>query len=165
MKYVLIYAKHNKMLSEDESRSITSTMSSTSTDSFSSIQGHLETMGDVIDTCNQEIVELERQLELLQRPVEALELNQLGDVPFLSSSPFRKEAFLVKPPGLPGIDLTKRYPFQDICTMLRNHLFETGAVGKDGTITLTKQLQTLLDIQEPTTTFLIVLKHLRNVLV
>jgi hypothetical protein len=125
----------------------------------------METMSDVIDACNKEIADLERQLEALQRPIELLEVNQLGDVPFLSSSPFRNEAFLVKPPGIPGIDLTKRYPFKDICAMVRNHLFQTGAVDKDGTVTLTKQLQTLLELQEPRTTFLNVLKHLRNIVV
>lgn len=165
MSILLIFTKHSKMLSDDESRSTISDMSSSTTDSFSSVQQMLETMTDAIDGCNDEIQELERQLEALQRPVEALEINQLGDIPFLSSSPFRNQAFLVKPPGIPGIDLTKRYPFHVICAMLRNHLFQTGAVDKDGTITLTEQLQKLLGIQESHTTFLLILKHLRNVLV
>jgi hypothetical protein len=149
-------------------------MSYESDDSFNTLQDNLETMTDVINACNKEIAALERNLEELQRPIESLEVSQLGDVPFLSTSPFRQQTFRLyaeavdafRPfaKGVP-IDAETRLPFETICAMIRTHFFETGAVAKDGTITLTEEQRELFGIQEPTTTFLILLKHIRNVLV
>ena len=150
-------------MSDDESRS--TDMSSDDSDmTLNSVQFNMEEITDVINAFNVEICELEKQLETIQRPMEALALNQLGDIQFHESSPFRHHTFKVQI-GIPGIDISKRYPFHEICTIVRNYLFETGSVNSDGTIKLTKQLQKLFGIKESVTTYLNVLKHLRKVLV
>jgi hypothetical protein len=108
---------------------------------------------------------LEEEMAKLQRPLGDLYLEQLGSIPFLISSPFRHAEFALKAPGLPGIDITKRYPYHTLCAMLRNYLFATGAVANDGIVTLNKQLQDLFGIQSDKTNFVHLLGALRNVCV
>jgi hypothetical protein len=142
----------------------TETSTISSEDSSCDVQEQLERFTDVIDAVAQEIAALEAQLEALRRPIESLELAQLGDVPFLVTSPFRNAAFRVKPPGFPGLDLDKRYPFHTICDMLRNYVFQIGAVKDDGSVVLPSHLQQLFGAQEHTT-YLELLTMLRNVLI
>ena len=141
-------------------------MTSHSSDmTFNSLQYNMEDITDVINAFNVEISELEKQLGTMQRPMEALALDQLGDIPFHTSSPFRHQTFKVQPPGFPGVDLSKRYPFHEICAILRDHLFATGSVNSDGKVVLNEHLQKLFGIKESSTTYMNLLKHLRKVLV
>ncbi len=172
MKIVIVQQKQQKRKTRkmsDDDKSVSeysmSTDSQASDDSFSDIQEQLEGLTDIVGAFTQEIEALEKQLESLQRPVEGLELAQMGDIPFLSTSPFRHATFLVKPPGIPGINLETRYPFQTICEMLRNHLFESGLVKPDGTVTLNKQLKQLFETKKKEVTYLELLQMLRHVLI
>lgn len=169
MKIVIVQKgqkiKQRKMSDDDKSvSSMSSSDSRASDESFSDIQEQLETYTDVVGTFTQEIEALEKQLEALQRPIEGLEIGQMGDIPFLASSPFRHATFLIKPPGIPGLNLETRYPLHKICELLRNHLFQTHAVKPDGTVTLNKQLQQLFETKKKETTYLELLQMLRNVL-
>ena len=133
-------------------------------DSFSSLQGDLERMSEMVKLMTTNIHELESAMVQMHRPIEGLHLNQLGEVPFLASSPFRHQRFAVKPPGFPGIDLETRYPFHVICAHLRTYLISSNAVSDDGTIKLTKPLQKLFGVKDETTTFLDLIINLRKVL-
>jgi hypothetical protein len=153
-------------MSEDETESCSMSIpTASSDDSFSDIQEQLEGVTEVVNAFTQEIALLEKQLETLQRPMEALELGQLGDIPFLTTTPFRHATFLVKPPGFHGIDLEARYPFHTICSMLRNYLFKINAVKQNGLVTLNKELQVLFGTEKTETTYLNLLQMLRNVLI
>ena len=152
-------------MSDDDKYSMSSSDSQASDESFSDIQEQLEGLTDVVTSFTQEIESLEKQLEALQRPIEGLEIMQMGDIPFLTTSPFRHATFLVKPPGIPGLDVETRYPFQTICQILRNYVFESGLVKPDGTVTLSKQLQQLFETKKKETTYLELLQMLRNVLI
>ena len=65
---------------------------------------------------------IEAKLTELHKPVQSIYADQLGDVMFLETSPFRNASFKVKPPGFPGVDLKKRYKFKDITAILRTYL-------------------------------------------
>ena len=124
----------------------------------------MQAMNRVMEEMTNEIVRLEQQLEQLQRPIELLELNQLDDLPFLESSPFRQAAFHTIPDAIPGLDSKRRYPFHALCAALRNYLFRAGAVAPDGTIALTAEMRKLFGIQESHTTYIALLNHLRHVI-
>jgi hypothetical protein len=132
-------------------------------ETYKSTLEEIEHMSALITEFTVAIETLESEMAKLNRPLENLYLEQLGTIPFLISSPFRHAEFALKAPGLPGIDITKRYPYHTLCAMLRKYLFATGAVGADGTITLNKQLQDLFGIQESKATFVHLLGALRNV--
>lgn len=88
----------------------------------------------------------ERGLVSLQRPMERLALHQLGHVPFLQTSPFRSDAFLLKrrPAG-------PRVPFRTICAELRAHCL---TLPRDGDrLVVSPFLKELLNVQTRTTTF------------
>lgn len=139
--------------------------SDASSDSFGSLQKHLGKMANIIESICGETAELEARLETLQRPIENLAIEQFGDAPFHASSPFRKNTFVVKPPGFPGIDLTKRYSFESILATLRAYIDKIDAVDADGNITLNKQLQKLFGTQKTSVSYIELIGCLRNVLV
>lgn len=136
--------------------------SSTASDTSVGIQDRLEEFSNYIEALHDEIQAIEHRMECLQRPVRDLHVDQLGDVPFLQSSPFRSQTFRFKH-ALPGIDMDKRYAFHEITAMIRTYLFEQGAVQPDGSIHLTPALQTLFGISASTTTFMNILKHLPHI--
>ena len=139
--------------------------SDSDTDSYRTIEETIAAMTHTLEELYGEAEELEETLHDLHVPLTDLHLQQLGDVPFLQTSPFRTATFAVKPPGFPGADLSVRYPFHVICAILRDHLFKTGAVAADGTITLSKPLQTLFEVQEPTIQWIPLIGKLRAVLI
>ncbi len=134
-------------------------------DSFGTVEERIATLKHLISELYGEAEELEAHLGDLHLPLEKLELAQLGDVPFLQSSPFRTATFQVKPPGFPGADLSRRYAFHEICAVLRAYLYSSGAVAPDGTITLSKQLKSLFGVQSEKVTYIELLGHLRSVLI
>jgi hypothetical protein len=134
------------------------------TDSFSTIQDSLECLTDLVGYLLEETASAEQRLTDFQRPMECIVLNQFGSTPFLAASPFRYEAFLIRPPGFPGADLTVRYPFKTICEILRNHLIQSGAVDADGKITLSAQLMKLFDIQESSVTYMDLIERMQTIL-
>ncbi len=129
------------------------------------LEKDLARMSEMVKLMTENIHELESAMTGFHRPLESLHVDQMGGIPFLASSPFRHQTFAVKPPGFPGIDLDRRYPFHVICNILRTHLLSTDAVQDNGTITLTKPLQKLFGVKESETTFLELILHLRKVLV
>jgi hypothetical protein len=148
---------------EVESSSDSSVSSDSEVSSLGSLEDDLKAMRSMIGEMYKEAEKLELHLYTLQRPMLDLEMNQLGTVPFLESSPFRHQTFQMKPPGIPGIP-NKRYPFHVICKYLREYLAKHDAIQADGTITLTDDLKSLFGIQESSTTYMALLGHLRNVL-
>ena len=110
---------------------------------YDALLSQIEHLATLIETT-------ETALHKLQRPILSLSTQQLGDLTFLESSPFRKQAFLVRmdPTG-------ERRPFHEICAQLREHLFHSKAVGSDGTITITPLLRSQLQFKprQRTTTY------------
>jgi len=94
--------------------------------------------------------ELEEELHDLHPPLQELSLAQFGEAGFLASSPFRYATFAPRP-GVPGLDPTQRYMFQEICKKLRDYLDQTNAIQGDGSIRLTPQLQTMFGFDSTTT--------------
>jgi len=89
-------------------------------------------------------------LHKLKRPILSLSTQQLGDLTFLESSPFRKQAFHI------CMDSRgERRPFHEICAQVRAHVFDSNAVAADGTITITPLLRSQLRFKprQRTTTF------------
>jgi hypothetical protein len=114
-------------------------------------------IGDQYDALLQQIEHLstliettELALHKLQRPLLSLSTQQLGDLAFLESSPFRKQAFHIcaDPSG-------SRRPFESICADLRAHLSREDAIHADGAITITPLLRSQLKFRprQTTTTF------------
>ena len=134
-------------------------------DSFGTVEDRIANLRHLISELYGEAEELESHLTDLHIPLEKLELAQLGDIPFLQGSPFRTATFQVKPPGFPGADLSRRYAFHEICAILRTYLYSSGAVAPDGTITLSKQLKSLFEVQGEKVTYIELLGHLRSVLI
>lgn len=132
-------------------------------DSFSSVQADLERMSAIINELNTGVQDLEAHMTTLHRPMEALHLDQLGDVPFLASSPFRHQTFAVQPPGIPGIDLERRYTFHTICAALRNYCITLGANSATHEIELPELLQNLFGLTKGS--YLDMLVNLRRVIV
>ncbi len=135
------------------------------TDSFGTVEEEIAELNHMISELYCAAEDLEDQLIKIRKPLELSQLDQLGQVPFLKSSPFRSAMFKVKAPGFAGIDLEKRYLFQEICAMLRSHLLATGAVQPDGTIRLSDQLKTLFEVETDTIGYIVLMSRLRRVLV
>jgi hypothetical protein len=133
-------------------------------DSFASVEETIETLSHLITELYGAAEELEEHLTTLVKPLEGTQIAQLGQLPFLQASPFRHATFTVKPPGFPGADLTRRYPFHEICTHLRNYLVRTGAFKSDGTVILNTELQHLFGTQETEMGYITLLAKLRTVL-
>lgn len=134
-------------------------------DSFGTIEEEINELNHMISELYCAAEDLEDQLIKIRRPLERSQLDQLGQVPFLKTSPFRITMFSVKAPGFGGIDLGKRYLFQEICAVLRCHLIKTGAVQPDGTINLSHQLKTLFEVEEDSIGYIVLMARLRRVLV
>ena len=134
-------------------------------DSFGTIEEEIGELNHMISELYCAAEDLEDQLMKIRKPLELSQLDQLGQVPFLKSSPFRSAMFKVKAPGFAGIDLEKRYLFQEICAMLRAHLLATAAVQPDGTIRLSDQLKTLFEVEDDSIGYIVLMARLRRVLV
>ena len=135
-----------------------------SDDSYSDIQNELTHMTKLIGELTDQLNAAESQLQELQPHLETSYVSQMDTVAFLEKSPFRHQTFLMKAPGIPGVNLEKRYAFKDVLELLRTYLFKMGAVDDDGIITLNKQLKTLFGISGKQTTYLELIAKLRNVL-
>ena len=105
------------------------------------IESELERLSTLVGMILTQLETTESQLATLQPHIEDLHVNQLGDLPFLETSPFRHETFRVQSPGFPGVELDQRYPFKDICAALRKYVIRGGAVAEDGTIRLDAPLK------------------------
>ena len=134
-------------------------------DSFGSVEEEIQALNHTITELYGAAEELEARLTTMIQPLEGTQLAQLGQLPFCAASPFRHATFAVKPPGFPGVDLTRRYPFHVICAHLRTHLLQSGAVQSDGSIKLSADLQHLFGIQESNIGYITLLAHLRSILV
>ena len=78
---------------------------------YTALMAQVEALMGVLETA-------ERGLASLQRPMERIALHQLGHVPFLITSPFRQESFLLKRRRTVSHE---RIPFHTICAELRAH--------------------------------------------
>ena len=136
--------------------------------SFSDIESQLQQMTTLVGTLNGEIEMLEARMMAMQRPIESLHIDQLGDIPFIVTSPFRYHTFAIQAPGIPGIpgvDINKRHAFHEICTVMRAHIFHVNAVQADGTIVMDASLQKLFHTKEKRVTYPHLMRLLRKVLV
>jgi len=137
-------------------------------DSYASVEMDIQALSHLISELYGQAEELEERLATLHKPLEGTQIDQFGQLAFVAASPFRNATFAIKAPGLPGlpnVDLSKRYSFHQICAILRNYLISCNAVCDDGSITLNAQLQHLFGIQDTTIGYIALLGHLRNVLV
>ena len=66
------------------------------TDSYKTIEETIAAMAHTLEELYGEAEELEETLHDLHVPLTDLHLQQLGDVPFLQTSPFRTATFAVK---------------------------------------------------------------------
>lgn len=140
---------------EDDSRSMTSV------DSF---EEDLVNLRSVVGSLTDAIEELESHLSTLQRPMEHLLLNQLDNVPFLNTSPFRSTKFKIRRAGIPGLDAHQTYEFSTICEKVRAYLQAANCISDDGTIELNSKQQKLFDIQESQCTYFDILAKLTHYL-
>ena len=76
-------------------------------ESFSSIQENLEQLSELVTLFTKQLEVAEAKMSELQPNLEDTHVSLLNGVPFLETSTFRKQTFLLKAPGLPGIDITK----------------------------------------------------------
>ena len=88
----------------------------------------------------------EAGLLTLQRPMERMALHQLGNIPFLQTSPFRQESFLLKrrPQG-------PRVSFRSVCAELRAHCLTLPTEGDK--LVVSPFLREMLHVTTRTTTF------------
>jgi hypothetical protein len=133
-------------------------------DSFGTVEMNISALNHLITDLYGQAEELEEHLLTVQKPLEGTQVAQLGQLPFLEASPFRHATFKVRPPGFPGADLARRYPFAEVCALMRNHLVATGAVNVDGTVRLSPALQALFDVEEPVIGYVALLGRLRKIL-
>jgi hypothetical protein len=122
---------------------------------------------DLIDSLLKDISEVESKLNTLQRPLQHLHVDQLGDLEFLEKSSFRSTPFLFAKPGpakLAGLDVSKRHSYKTIVGCLRNAILQQCTVDENGLITLTPAIQKMLETKEKKITFPGLLGYLRNVL-
>jgi hypothetical protein len=129
----------------DGSSLCTETTTSTM-ESFSEIQGQLSALTGLMEVLMTQTNEMESQMKTMQRPLEGLALDQLGDIPHLAASPFRKQMFAYKR-ALPGIDVSQRYSFETICAHFRAYMFGQNLVDADGQITADAHLANVFEIQ------------------
>jgi hypothetical protein len=125
----------------------------------------LEEMTETIESLTKHFNHIDDHMKTIEKPIIELALEQFRDPNFLESSTFRNETFAVKPPGLPNIDLTKRYPYKDIVKAVRNYIFAEKLVTPEGAICVNRPLSLLFEIPEGETTFLRLLVRLRKVLI
>jgi len=129
------------------------------------IEEQLVTLTDTLEILLASIEDLDEELVSLERPLENIMLQQLGDVPYLKTSPFRTATFAFRPPGLPGINLKRRYKFEEICELLRKYLFQTKLIDANETIQMNQILKTLFGVKEDSISYISLIGKLRNVLI
>lgn len=129
------------------------------------IEEQLVTLTDTLEILLASIEDLDEELMSLERPLENIMLQQLGDVPYLETSPFRLATFAFRPPGLPGINLKRRYAFKEICELLRTYLFQMKLIEADETVRMNQALKTLFGVEEDSISYLSLIGKLRNVLI
>lgn len=136
-------------------------------DSFATVEEKIQELSHLITEIYGEAEELESHLVHIQKPLEGLQISQLGQIPFLEGSPFRHATFKIKEEfnSILGLDVNKRYPFHKICDYLRDYLISTDAVLEDNKIKLDKKLQSLFGIKESIVGYVTLLGALRNVLI
>jgi hypothetical protein len=125
----------------------------------------LEEMTETMESLVNHLSHIDTHMKTVEKPIIELALEQFRDPNFLASSPFRNQTFAVKPPGLPNIDLSKRYPYKDIIQAVRNYIFAEKLVTPAGAICINRPLSLLFEIPEGETTFLRLLVRLRKVLI
>ena len=130
-------------------------------DSFATVEMNVSALNHLIEDMYNQAEELESHLLTMQKPLEGTQVKQLS---FLEASPFRHATFKTKPHGFPGADPTHRYPFHEVCTMLRKYLIESGSVLSNGDVQLNAQLQALFGIKDTVIGYIALLGHLRHVL-
>jgi hypothetical protein len=132
---------------------------------FFEIECDLEEMTETIESLANHFNNIDTHMKMVEKPIIELALEQFREPNFLASSPFRNETFAVKPPGLPGMDLTKRYAYKDIVSAIRNYVFAEKLVTPAGAIRVNPPLSQLFEIPETETSFLHLLVRLRKVLI
>ena len=128
------------------------------------IETQLETLSSTIQSLLESVESFERELLAMERPIANIALAQLGDVPYLATSPFRAATFAFRPPGIPGIEQSRRYPFRELCELLRTYLYQMKLVDTNETVHLNKVLQTVFQLKEDTVPYVRLIGTLRNVL-
>ena len=136
-------------------------------DSYASVEMEIQELSHVISELYSAAEELEMRLTSLHPPLENTQISQLGQLAFVQASPFRSATFAVKPPGFPGVDLSRRYAFQEICGLLRSYLIHEKLVNTDNSVQINDTLRTLLGIEESVKSlgYVSLLGHLRHLLV
>jgi hypothetical protein len=129
------------------------------------IEQQLVILSDTIESLLTNVETFEKELIAMERPIENIALAQLGDIPYLITSPFREATFSFRSPGLPGIELSRQYSFRDICELLRSYLFRMNLIDADETIHMNDVLKNVFQTQEATTTYLNLIAKLRTVLI
>lgn len=134
-------------------------------DSFATMADMLNQLNLCVSEMYGLAEELEEELQELHPPIQELSLAQFGEAGFLASSPFRYSTFAPRP-GIPGLDPTRRYMFQEICKKLRDYLIELDAIQADGSIQLTPTLQTMFgfDVATTETSFLELLERIGHII-
>jgi len=139
-------------------------------DSFDTdeIEHTLSVTTTLMESMLRDLTNLEARLEALHRPLRDLHVEQLGNIDFLASSPFRNATFQFKNAAVAaaaGLKDDKRYPYHVICKTLRAALIQSGQVTKDGTLTLNTATKQLFGVKEDNISYPVLLGHLRNVLI
>jgi len=137
-------------------------------DEFLELEETLEATTTLIESMLKEVVSLEARLATIKRPLQALHIDQLGDLDFLKGSQFRQSEFKFAKSDvavLAGLDPLKRHTFKKISECLRKAIIGQNLVNEDGLITLTKPIQKMFETKETMLTFPGLLGCLRKVLV
>ena len=144
---------------------VTDFTAATDDTNFYELQYQLQEMTDALESACLDMTDIDRRVKRCEKPVTDTAIERFNDPAFLAASPFRHETFAMKPPGLPNIDLGKRYAYKDIVATIRNYVFNEKLVNPDGTIRVNTPLATLFEIKDKETTFLTLLRQLRRVLI
>lgn len=110
---------------------------------------------------------LEKKLDSLHRPLQLLTINQMGNLDFLQVSSFRFERFRFRNETIAknaGLDPSKRYTYEEICSTLRNYLIKNNHITPSGNVKLNDELKQLFEIEEDSISYLLLLQKLRHVL-
>lgn len=135
---------------------------------FEELEKGLQETCSLIESMLNEVEALEKRLLTIQRPLQNLHIEQLGELEFLSKSPFRQAEFKFSKPevaALAELDPKKRHPFQKISECLRNAILAQNCVDEHGLITLPKAMQKMFETKDSHITFPGLLGYLRSVLV
>ena len=134
-------------------------------DGILEIEEQLSILSNSIESLLESVESFEKELAAMERPIGDIALAQLGDVPYLVTSPFRTATFAFRAPGLPGIELSRRYAFHEICELLRTYLFKMNLIDADETVKLNNVLRNVFHIQDDSISYINLVGKLRNVLV